>query len=168
MSVSERKSMSTEENKALVQRAYDSMSAGPDTFLSEHDAIYDADLVAHFPGMPPIGVEMHRQFGLASYTAFPDLKRPVEDIVAEGDKVVARWTSVGTHLGPWMGMPPTGKQLATSGITIFRFSGGKIVEEWIESDVAGMLQQMGAFPDPAGGAPPDEAPAARQEENRKG
>lgn len=143
--------MSLEANKQLVRRAYESMSEGPEAFLAEHDKIYSEDLVAHYPGMPPINVEMHRQFGLASFDAFPDLKRPVEDLVAEGDKVVARWTSTGTNQGSWMGIPPTGKSAVTSGITIFRIKDGKIVEEWIESDVIGLMTQLGAIPSPGQG-----------------
>jgi predicted ester cyclase len=133
-------------NKRLVQRAFDSMSAGPEQFLAEHDEIYAHDLVAHFPGMPPVTIELHRQFGLATYEAFPDLVRPVEDIVAAGDKAVVRWTSSGTHLGPYFGAAPTGKRLTTSGITVFRIADGKVAEEWIQSDMLGLLQQVGAIP----------------------
>ena len=140
--------MSTDENKAVVRRAFDSMSEGPDAFVAEHDQIYSANLVGHFSGMPPVDIDMHRQFGLGTFSAFPDLKRPVEDLVAEGDKVVARWTSTGTHDGEFMGIPPTGKRITTSGITIFRLEGGKIVEEWSESDMLGMMQQVGAVPAP--------------------
>ncbi len=142
--------MSTEENRAVVRRAFDSMSEGPDAFVAEHDEIYSADLVGHFSGMPPVDIDMHRQFGLGTFTAFPDLKRPLEDLVAEGDKVVARWISFGTHVGDFMGIPPTGKLIRTSGITIFRLEDGKIVEEWSESDMLGMLQQVGALPGPPG------------------
>jgi steroid delta-isomerase-like uncharacterized protein len=140
--------LSTDENKAVVRRAFDSMSEGPDAFVAEHDQIYSPNLVGHFSGMPPVDIDMHRQFGLGTFSAFPDLKRPVEDLVAEGDKVVARWTSTGTHDGEFMGIPPTGKRVTTSGITIFRLEGGKIVEEWSESDMLGMMQQVGAVPAP--------------------
>jgi len=138
--------MSTEQNKSVVQRAFDSMSEGRDQFLAEHDEIYGENLVGHFSGMPPVDRDMHRQFGLATYSSFPDLKRPVEDLIAEDDKVVARWSSVGTHSGDFMGTPPTGKTVRTTGITIFRLEDGKIVEEWSESDMLGMLQQVGALP----------------------
>lgn len=140
--------MSSDQNKQVVQRAFDSMSKGRDQFLAEHDEIYGENLVGHFSGMPPVDRDMHRQFGLATYSSFPDLRRPVEDLVAEGDKVVARWSSVGTHGGDFMGIPPTGKTVTTTGITIFRLDGGKIVEEWSESDMIGMLQQVGAIPMP--------------------
>jgi steroid delta-isomerase-like uncharacterized protein len=138
--------VSVDDNKRVVQRAFDSMSEGREVFEAEHDQIYSPELVGHFAGMPPITIEMHRQFGLASYEAFSDLKRPVEDLVAEGDKVVARWTSTGTHDGSFQGIPPTGKTVTTSGITVFRLEDGKIVEEWSESDMLGMLQQLGAIP----------------------
>ena len=138
--------MSIADNTQLVQRAFDSMSAGPDQFLAEHGDIYSDDLVAHFPGMPPVTIEMHRQFGLSTYEAFPDLIRPVEDIVATDDKAVVRWTSSGTHLGPYFGHRPTGKRLTTSGITIFRIVDGKVAEEWIQSDMLGLLQQAGVMP----------------------
>ncbi len=141
--------MSIEGNKRVVQRAFDSMSEGREVFEREHDDIYSPDLVGHFSGMPPVDINMHRMFGLATYDAFSDLRRPVEDLVAEGDKVVARTTSVGTHDGPFQGIPPTGKTITTTGITIFRLENGKIVEEWSESDLIGMLQQLGAFPAPA-------------------
>ena len=138
--------MSIAENTRLVQRAFDSMSAGPDQFLAEHGEIYSDDLVAHFPGMPPVTIETHRQFGLSTYEAFPDLVRPVEDIIAADDKAVVRWTSEGTHLGPYFGQPPTGKRLTTSGITIFRIADGLVVEEWIQSDMLGLLQHTGVIP----------------------
>ena len=138
--------MSIAENTRLVQRAFDSMSGGPDQFVADHGEIYSDKLVAHFPGMPPITIELHRQFGLSTYEAFPDLLRPVEDIVATDDKVVVRWTSSGTHLGSYFGHPPTGKRLSTSGITIFRIADGKVVEEWIQSDMLGLLQQAGVMP----------------------
>ena len=102
--------MSIEDNTRLVQRAFDSMSAGPEQFLAEHDEIYSDDLIAHFPGMPPVTVEMYRQFGLSTYDSFPDLVRPVEEIIATEDNAVVRWTSSGTHLGPYFGAPPTGKR----------------------------------------------------------
>jgi steroid delta-isomerase-like uncharacterized protein len=140
--------MPAQENKELVRRAFDSMTEGREQFLAEHDQIYGAGLVGHFSGMPPVTIDMHRQFGLATFDAFPDLRRPIEDLVADGDKVVARWVSVGTHRGDFQGIPPTGKRIVTSGITIFRVEDGKIVEEWSESDMLGMLQQLGAIPLP--------------------
>ena len=81
-----------------------------------------------------------------SLGAFPDARVTVEDQVAEGDKVVSRWTATGTHTGDLMGIPPTERRIEISGITINRFSGGKIAEDWYQSDDLGMMQQLGVIP----------------------
>ena len=81
--------------------------------------------------------------------AFPNLHFTFEDLIAEGDKVVVRETMSGTQQGELMGIPPTGKQFSVTGIEIYRFEGGKIVEHWLESDMLGLLQQLGALPSPA-------------------
>jgi steroid delta-isomerase-like uncharacterized protein len=79
-------------------------------------------------------------------TAFPDLHIAVEDAIAEGDKVVLRWTLTGTQRGEFMGIAPTGRTVSVSGINIFRVAGGRIAEQWEELDLAGIFQQLGAFP----------------------
>jgi predicted ester cyclase len=78
--------------------------------------------------------------------AFPDLHFTIEDIVAAEDKVAIRATVHCTHLGLFMGMPPTGKQAIWTGIDISRIAGGKIVELWAEYDYLGLMQQLGAIP----------------------
>ena len=78
--------------------------------------------------------------------AFPGMEITVDDIIAEGDKVVTRWSSVGKHKGELMGIPGTGKDVTVTGITIDRFAGGKIVESWGEFDLAGLLMQLGVAP----------------------
>jgi predicted ester cyclase len=81
-------------------------------------------------------------------TAFPDLHFTVEDIIAEGDKVVTRLTCRGTQQGAFMGIPPTGKQATVTAIDINRFAGGKSVEHWLNMDTLGLLQQLGVIPAP--------------------
>ena len=85
-------------------------------------------------------------------TAFPDLSNTVEDQIAEGDKVVTRWTATGTHKGDLMGIPPTNKRATVTGVDIARFHDGKVVEAWVSYDMHGMLQQLGVVPSmaPAG------------------
>ena len=136
-----------EENKRLVLRAFGAMRSR-EAWVAEHGEFFSSDLAGHFSGMPTVTFDAHLQSGLAALDAFPDLQRPVEDLVAEGDRVVARWRSIGTHRGTFQGIPPTGKQVTMSGITVFRIENAKIVEEWSESDVLGMLQQMGVIPAP--------------------
>lgn len=140
----------SEENKEVVRRSFEQLSA----VVESHEEIYGDDWVGHFPGMPPLDVQGHRMYSKVMETAFPDLDRRLEDLVAEGDKVVARWTARGTHLGDFNGIPPSGKVATSSGITIFRITNGKIVEEWAESDMLGLLTQVGALPPMGGGTPP--------------
>jgi predicted ester cyclase len=78
--------------------------------------------------------------------AFPDLHVKNEDVIVEGDKVVARWTARGTHNGMLMNILPTGRQATLKGIDILRIEGGKIVERWGEFDALGMLHQLGVIP----------------------
>ena len=78
--------------------------------------------------------------------AFPDANITIEDQLAEGDRVVTRWTGHGTQTGQLMEMPPSGKRVAVQGVQIDRLSGGKIVESWTLFDQLGMLQQLGAVP----------------------
>ena len=81
-------------------------------------------------------------------TAFPDTKLAIEDQIAEGDRIVTRWTATGTHRGELFGMPATGKQAKVTGIFIDRVIDGKIAESWGEFDALGMMQQIGAIPAP--------------------
>ncbi len=76
--------------------------------------------------------------------AFPDQQRIVEDLVAEGDRVVARVTNRGTHRSAYLGIPPTGKQVRFTAIGIYRIAGGRIAESWVIKDDISILQQLGA------------------------
>ncbi len=80
--------------------------------------------------------------------AFPDAKATVEELLADGDKVVARVSIRGTHQGAFRGIAPTGKPIALLGINIFRIANGKIVEHWAVRDDLSFLQQVGLFPGP--------------------
>jgi predicted ester cyclase len=86
------------------------------------------------------------QFITANRAAFPDLRLTIEDQIAEGDKVVTRFTARGTHRGKLPGIAPTGKQVTTTAIIINRYTGGKIAESWINGDILGLLQQLGVIP----------------------
>ncbi len=134
-------------NKDLVRRfAQEVLNDGNMAALEE---LVAADLVNH---SPPPGVPADREglraFVLGQRAAFPDFQMTVEDLIAEADKVVLRFTARGTHQGTFAGIPPTGKQVSISGINIYRVAGGKIVEAWAERDTFGMLRQLGAIPSP--------------------
>ena len=142
--------MSTEENKAIVSRFFEEVFNKKNlAFLDEYAT---PDSVDHnlLPGMPA-GLEGSRQFISMFLTAFPDLHAHLEDIVAEGDKVVTRTTYHGTNTGSLMGMPATGKAVSSSSIDITRLANGKSVEHWGLIDMLGLLQQMGVVPMPGQG-----------------
>ena len=134
--------VAAEENKALVRRLFEEVWNQGN--LDVIDEIFAADYVGHMPGSPDIhGPEAGKQFVTMFRTAFPDIKFTVEDQIAEGDKGVTRWTYTATHKGEWMGIPPSGVQVALTGISIDRFAGGKIVESWDNLDDLGLFQQLG-------------------------
>jgi predicted ester cyclase len=76
-------------------------------------------------------------------TAFPDMRLTIDDILAEGETVVARWSCRGTHKGDFNGIAPTGKQFNITGISIARFTNGKIFEGYVNWDALGLMQQLG-------------------------
>ena len=139
--------MSTEENKALVRRFYDEVFNKKN--LMAIDEFLDPQIIEHAlpPGLPG-GSAGSRQFIGMYLAAFPDLHLTAEDLIAEGDKVVARFTLRGTHKGELMGVPPTGKQVTMTGIQIVRTAEGRIAVNWINLDALGMLQQLGVIPAP--------------------
>ena len=139
--------MSTEQNKTLARRFIEEIWNQKNLAVAKE--LMAATYVFHTPGSPPglsPGQEGFQQFASAFFTAFPDVHTSIEDQIAEGDKVVTRWTSRGTNTGSLFGMPATGKSATITGITIDRIAEGKIVESWDELDQLGMLQQLGVIP----------------------
>lgn len=136
----------SEENKSLVRRYQDAFNSGK---LDELDELVDANVIAHSqaPGVPPglAGAKMVHQGLLQS---FPDLHFEIEDLIAEGDTVVQRFTVSGTDKGGFQGAPPTGKHYSVPGVSVFRFANGKIVEHWGLQDLFGVMQQLGMLPAP--------------------
>jgi steroid delta-isomerase-like uncharacterized protein len=133
----------SEENKALARRSWEA----PEN-LDIIDEVYTADVVWHEPDQEIRGLEQAKQFVTTYNSAFPDLNATVEDVIAEGDKVVTRWTIRGTHQGEIEEFgPPTGRQAELQGITIHRIEDGKIVEEWNRYDNLSLLQQLGLAPE---------------------
>ncbi len=135
--------MSTEENKALARRSWE-FTDNPDALVE----VYAPDVVWHNPDQEVQGIEEAKQFIGMFKSAFPDMNAAVEDVIAEGDKVVTRITMRGTHQGETEEFgPATGRQVEESGITIQRIEGGKIVEEWNSYDNLSLLQQLGLAPE---------------------
>ncbi len=133
----------SEENKALVRRSWEAAD-NPDSV----DETYTPDAVWHLPDQDIHGAEQFKQYVSAYMTAFPDGSVTVEDEIAEGEKVVNRFTIRGTHQGETEEFgPPTGRQMEMKGITISRIEGGKIVEEWQAYDNLSIMQQLGLAPE---------------------
>jgi steroid delta-isomerase-like uncharacterized protein len=140
--------MMSEENKEKVRRFL--QEAFTEGNLGVVDELFATDYVLHDPANPEevSGPEGVKQFVQMYRSAFPDSRVTVEDQIAEGDEVVTRWTGRGTHQGELFGVAPSGNQVELSGITISRFEGGKFVEDWTNSDTLGLMQQIGAIPEP--------------------
>ncbi len=113
------------------------------------DEIVAADLITHsqLPNVPA-GREGGKMVHQGAISAFPDSKTTTDDLIAEGDKVVERFTLVGTHKGEFMGIPATDKPVKVTGMSIFRIANGKIVEHWDENDAMSLLIQLGVLPAP--------------------
>jgi steroid delta-isomerase-like uncharacterized protein len=140
--------MSTEDNKALVQRFFEEVFN--EKQLDRADEFVAPDYLDHgaVPGQGP-GLEGAKQQRWAMYfAAITDLHATIDDLVAEGDKVVVRYTAEGTQQGELPGIPPTGKRFRTSGISVYRLAEGKLAEQWEQADMLGLMQQLGVIPAP--------------------
>lgn len=131
----------TERNKAIVMRSeLDLWSRG---YLAVADQLYAPDFVGHFV----VGPEWHGIDGIKNEvrghrTSFPDWQETVDDMIAEGDRVVIRFHSTGTHRGTFAGIAPTGRKIAIREVAIYRLANGKIVEQWGMPDLHGLLTQL--------------------------
>lgn len=137
-----------EANKAAIKRFVDAANAHDPQLLSQVvDDVVDPDLTARNP-MPieGTGAEGVKKVFAILHEAFPDLHISVEDLIAEGDKVVARERITGTHHGSYLGHPATGKQVDYNEITVSRFESGRIVEAWSVVDAISLMRQLGAVP----------------------
>ncbi len=138
--------MSTEDNKVLVHRFFEELQNQGN--LAVTDELIAPEHVHHFPDEDIHGPDGVKQLVKGLRTIFPDWHISTDDVIAEGDKVVVRFTIHGTHQGEGMDIPPTGKRVVYTGIDIFRIADGKIVERWGEVDALGLLQQLGVIPAP--------------------
>jgi steroid delta-isomerase-like uncharacterized protein len=124
--------MSARENKALVRREQEelwnhtgNLDAAEELFVTEQ-------------------AEAARQEAAEFRQGFPDVVSIIEDLIAEGDRVVARWRARATHQGEYVGVPPTGKEVEFTGISVYRIEEGKIAQSWTEMDELGLMRQIGA------------------------
>jgi steroid delta-isomerase-like uncharacterized protein len=143
--------MATEQNKALIVRFVEELfNRGNLGIVGE---IFAPDFIDHEqlpPGIPN-GREGVKVLTTMLRSAFPDFKATIDDILAEGDKVVIRMTWSGTQKGEFMGVPATGKRVSFGVIDIVRITNGKLVEHWGQMDSMSLMQQLGAIPTPVEG-----------------
>jgi steroid delta-isomerase-like uncharacterized protein len=134
-----------EANKKIIRRLYDELFSKWN--FAVVDEVFAAEFVSHDmpPGLPR-GPEGVRQFYAGIRAGLPDVKLTVEDMVAEGDKVVVRWRAAATHQGTFLGVPPTGKPVSFSGMATYRLADGKVVERWVEVGLLGVAEQLRASP----------------------
>lgn len=128
--------MSAEENKVLVRREQEE--------LWNHTGDLDAAEELFAPEL----AEAARQEAADFRRGFPDVVSTIEDLIAEGDRVAARWSARATHRGEYVGAPPTGKEVEFTGISVYRIEGGRIAESWTVEDELGLMRQIGAVPEP--------------------
>lgn len=130
-------------NRAILRRYFEQAWNNGD--LAVLDEIVSPDYLNHNPAVPglPAGVQGLKIIIGGFRAAFPDLRFTIEDQIAEGDKVVTRWTMLGTHRGEFMGIAATNKRVQVAGMQVERVVDGKIVEHWRQSDDLGLLQQLG-------------------------
>ena len=143
--------MSTDQeasNKATLRRFQEALSSSDWEVISKTiDEVVEPDAKIRTPlPIEATGAELLKEVFGRLLRAFPDLRVTVEDVIAEGDKVVARNTVTGTHRGEYMGLQATGKSVTYNEIFIARFAGGRIAETWGVVDVLSQMRQLGVIP----------------------
>jgi len=130
----------SEQNKTLARRwSEDLFSRGN---LDAANEILSAAFVDHLTREDERGLEELKHYVTIYRTTFPDIQDTLEQIVAEGDKVVVRWTSRGTHQGEFMGVAPTGRDVMFTGMRLFRIAKNKLAESWVNIDERGLQEQL--------------------------
>src|SRR5256885_2596859 len=133
-------------NKAIIHCYFEEWGNRGDTKAA--DELIATNLTLRNPPAVLHSLDDYKKGMAAFHTAFPDLHFTVEDVIAEGDKVVVRWSRRGTHLGDYQGRPATGKTVWVTGMSLFRLADGKIQEITVNMDRMGLWQQLGWLPEP--------------------
>jgi steroid delta-isomerase-like uncharacterized protein len=139
----------TDTNKATVRRYYDEVLNSRNVDVLDELAVEDYIEHDPFPGQGNGRADLKARAELL-LTAFNPLRFTIEDVIAEGDRVVVRWTNAGTHNGPFLGIPPTGKAFSIGGIDIHAVRDGRMAEHWHVVDQFAHMQQLGLLPSPEG------------------
>ena len=137
----------SEGNKNVVRRLFEEVWNKGN--LAVMDELFTPNYAQHDASTPDFGrgPESEKKRATLYRTAFPDLRFTIEDIIAEGETVMARWSCRGTHKGDLSGIAPTGKPVTISGVSIARFANGKLAEGWVNWDALGLMRQLSVVPD---------------------
>lgn len=137
----------SEDNKTITRHIFDEVWGAYN--VNKVEQYFAPNYINHpeMPGMPKGNEGVKAQVRMFA-SAVSDNKHTIEDLLADGDKVVIRWSATAKQTGELVGIPATGKQFKVTAINIYRFVGGKVVEGWNEYDSLGMMQQLGAIPAP--------------------
>lgn len=143
----------TVENKERARQYLEAIENHSDGHIRNLEEFVADDVVNHAPLsgtdltlQETRGIEAFRRHAESVPRAFPDVRFDIQDVIAEDDRVMVRLVLSGTHEGPFLGIEPTGKEIAMSGMVVYRFEDGKIVERWSEGNTVGLLQQLGELP----------------------
>lgn len=138
--------MSAETHKAMLRRVMDEAVTRGN--LAVVDELVAPGYVNHNLPAPAPGPDGFKQIIQLFRGAFPDIRVTLDDVIVEGDKVASRGFWQGAHRGEFMGVPATGKQVRVAYLDIWRVEDGKFVENWVQMDLLGLLQQLGVAPQP--------------------
>jgi predicted ester cyclase len=128
-------------NKALVRRFYKEVYV--DWNMALADEVVSPRFTSHdWPDDGPTGPLAFREYYAAIRAAVPDARYEVDDLIAEADRVVVRWRLLGTHMGDFRGLAPTGRAITLKGIAIYRVENGKLMERWVVADLHGLLEEL--------------------------
>ena len=136
--------MALEENKAVVNRSTEELWNKGN--MAVIDELYTTDFIMHDPARGDGDLAYFKQYARGVLTGIPDLHIATDDLIAEGDQVMKRFTARGTHKGEFMGVPATGNKIAVKGMEIFRIADGRIAEIWNVLDSLTLMQQLGVVP----------------------
>jgi steroid delta-isomerase-like uncharacterized protein len=136
-------------NKNVIRRVLDEIWSKGNMAVA--DELFSPNYAHHDPSSPDLGQgpEGEKRRANLYRSAFPDLRFTVEDVIADGDRVVARYSARGTHKGELNGIPATGKQITVTGMTVARIANGKVAESYVNWDALGLMQQLGVVPENA-------------------
>ena len=132
----------SEQNKQVVRYYFEELDRQRATPVD----LCTADYTFRLAGSPPMDLEAVKQFTDAFFSGMPDLQHPLDELIAEGDKVALRCRYEGTHTGELMGVPPSGRRVSAVGVGVMRIVDDKVAEFWVSPDRMTIMQQIGALP----------------------